>query len=70
MFFVMVDGVVDIFNKENLFFVFCYVDFLKNIWEEFVGYCFCGDEIIGNVIRVLIINLVCDFGLIMDNCRG
>lgn len=47
MFIVMVDYVMEVFNKEILFFVFCYDDFLMNSWEEFVdSFCFGGEEII------------------------
>ena len=66
----MADGAADISNKENLSLVLRYVDSSKNIREEFVGFRLCGDETIGNAIRVLIINLVRDLGLTMDNCRG
>ena len=70
MFSVMADGAADTSNKENLSLVLRYVDSSKNIREEFVGFRLCGDETIGNAIRVLIINLVRDLGLTMDNCRG
>ena len=56
MFSVMADEAVHVSNKENQSLVLCYVDSSKNIQEEFVGFCLCGEETTSNTIKELIIN--------------
>lgn len=66
----MVDEVVDILNKENVFVVIRFLDIIKIIWEEFIGYYICEEGLIGEVIKDIIIVVVVNLGLIMEDCCG
>ena len=53
----------DVSNRENLTLVLRYVDSLKNIREEFVGFRLPVEETTGNTIKELIINSLRDLGV-------
>ena len=63
MFSVMADEAADVSNKlRKPFLVLRYVDFSKNIREEFSDFRHCGEETTGNAIKELITNSFRDLG--------
>ena len=70
-FSILSDEAADISNKENLSVVIRFLDSMKTVREEFVGFYLCEDGTTGAAIKDLIIGAVADLGLsAMDNCRG
>lgn len=69
-FSVMADEAADISNKENLSVVIRFLDSIKSIREEFVGFHLCEEGTTGQAIKQLIVGAVAELGLSMDDCRG
>ena len=69
-FSILADEAADISNKENLSILIRFVDALKSIREEFVGYYHCNEGTTGRAIKTMILKVVSDLGLSVDDCHG